>query len=95
MHLYVDETICKIATKDGGYDLDFSNSNDYYVKFPIYLDDKSIYFGQWSKHTHQIQGEGMLIMSNGSLYQGGWHNNLPSGKGRLIDPEYTIYKGDF
>ena len=61
-----------------------------------------IYFGFMYityKYSDPIQNtkeyKGVILYKNGGYYIGGFLQGKPSGKGRKITPELTIYEGDF
>ena len=40
-------------------------------------------------------GEGRIVWSDGSIYEGKFEKGIADGKGRLIGPDGTVYQGDF
>jgi hypothetical protein len=53
-----------------------------------------IYFGQhneWAK-----EGQGKMIYFNGSVYEGGWLNDLKHFKGKMIDSSTgDVFSGEY
>mmetsp|Transcript_12133 Transcript_12133/g.23047 ORF Transcript_12133/g.23047 Transcript_12133/m.23047 type:complete len:355 (-) Transcript_12133:151-1215(-) len=64
------------------------------IREPILMSDFSIYIGQWGK-TGKRSGTGLVYLPDGSIYEGQWLLNLPSGEGRLIFSSCDYYEGQF
>lgn len=61
-----------------------ANSYHYEAKPMVKLACGSTYQGQWLKKKNTIQGKGLMIYADGSIYEGLFLNNLPHGMGRRI-----------
>ena len=61
------------------------------IKLGAFIDakDGSLYLGEW--HKGKKYGEGFLVWSNGSIYEGYFENDCLQGKGRL--QFYDVVKG--
>jgi len=56
--------------------------------------DGCVYDGQWSAEGKR-QGKGLLVLSDGSVYRGEFHNGFYQGHGVLILPDGSLYEGMF
>ena len=54
---------------------------------------KTFYKGEWIKETKIRQGHGRLVHADGSVYEGTFTFNKPSGKGRMIFASGDVYEG--
>jgi len=43
----------------------------------------------------QFNGQGVLAVSDGRKYEGAWQDNLPQGFGTQVNPDGTIYVGEW
>ena len=80
----LEDTIQKLFNYDYGKTL--------YQK--ILIENDSFYQGEVNLKT-QKNGNGILLKSNGSKYEGSFRLNFFTGWGRFIDEEGTIYEGYF
>ena len=80
----LEDTIQKLFNYDYGKTL--------YQK--ILIENDSFYQGEVNLKT-QKNGNGILLKSNGSKYEGSFRLNFFTGQGRFIDEEGTIYEGYF
>ena len=80
----LEDTIQKLFNYDYGKTL--------YQK--ILIENNSFYQGEVNLKT-QKNGNGILLKSNGSKYEGSFRLNFFTGWGRFIDEEGTIYEGYF
>jgi hypothetical protein len=55
-------------------------------------DDGSIYYGYYN-NIYEREGYGILILPDGSKYQGFFKNNKMNGRGRLISSDGDYYEG--
>eukprot|EP00826_Nyctotherus_ovalis_P045393 TRINITY_DN5027_c0_g2_i5.p1 TRINITY_DN5027_c0_g2~~TRINITY_DN5027_c0_g2_i5.p1 ORF type:complete len:275 (+),score=42.45 TRINITY_DN5027_c0_g2_i5:46-870(+) len=53
------------------------------------------YYGFWNEHASKRDGNGVMIDSNGSRYDGTWKNDKMDGYGRLIHAEGSVYVGEW
>ena len=53
------------------------------------------YFGQMDPTTEAKIGKGILIYSNGSLYEGWFKDGKRCGQGRFICKTFAYYEGEF
>lgn len=61
---------------------------------PVLMADYSIYIGCWDK-SGKRSGFGLAYLPDGSIYEGQWLMNLPSGEGRLIFSSCDYFEGTF
>jgi hypothetical protein len=57
--------------------------------------NSSRYYGQLRKGSEVKEGRGVMVFTDGSLYEGFWKNNKQSGKGRMIYKVDAIYQGNW
>ena len=63
---------------------------------PLAIHPKSpdcVYLGQWRIGTNVIEGRGVIINRNGSIYEGYVKNNVMTGYGRNIWTQKQSYLG--
>jgi hypothetical protein len=53
-------------------------------KLPKILPDGALYAGQWNDQTHLIEGMGIRVDPNGSIYEGFFKDGKANGYGRYI-----------
>jgi hypothetical protein len=78
------------------------NENEYKKKYknvfkkpPIkFFDEGSIYKGEWNIQGKK-HGYGILVMKDGSKYEGFWKNDQLDGVGRFIEKRGNYYDGNF
>jgi hypothetical protein len=58
------------------------------------MTDFAIYVGTWHK-SGKRHGQGLIYLADGSIYEGQWVSNVPSGLGRLIFSSCDWYEGQF
>jgi len=80
----------------GEYKFDYNPKYSYLtLKERDLSEPNSIYYGFWDPEKRQREYKGVIIYSDGSVYEGEIHDNLPNGKGRLVKSDYSIQKGKF
>lgn len=60
---------------------------------PVYIDDRSIYDGQWKNSKRH--GKGKQYWIDGSFYEGYWINDMANIYGRLIHSDGDAYEGEW
>ena len=60
---------------------------------PVYIDDRSIYEGQWKNGKRH--GKGKQNWTDGSVYDGYWLNDMANVYGRLIHSDGDCYEGEW
>lgn len=55
--------------------------------------DNVNYIGQWVKNKDIIEGRGIALYPDGTLYQGFWKNNQRNGAGMMIYANGDVYLG--
>jgi hypothetical protein len=55
----------------------------------------SRYYGQLRKGSEIKEGRGIMVYTDGSLYEGFWKNNQQHGKGRMVYSADAIYQGNW
>lgn len=60
---------------------------------PVYIDDRSIYYGQWKNGKRH--GKGKQYWTDGSFYEGYWINDMANIYGRLIHSDGDAYEGEW
>ena len=53
------------------------------------------YTGEWSVSTGMRHGKGVLVILDGSIYEGYWLNDKKNGFGRFIHVDGDFYIGQF
>lgn len=60
---------------------------------PVFIDDRSIYNGQWKNSKRH--GKGKQYWTDGSVYDGYWLNDMANVYGRLIHSDGDAYEGEW
>ncbi len=55
--------------------------------------EEGTYCGFWNKAINKKEGKGIMMYSDGRIYEGYWKNDLPWGNGRWILPSGNVYEG--
>ena len=53
------------------------------------------YEGEWDSKTNLRHGQGVMVWSDGSIYEGLWECDMANGLGRLIHTDGSIYEGEW
>jgi hypothetical protein len=95
----IDDTVTSIEEKLGEFIIEekelMHHIQDYKQKLKhmsFAYDDGSIYYGYYSKN-YEREGYGILILPDGSKYQGFFKLNKMNGRGRLISSDGDYYEG--
>ena len=59
------------------------------------LENGSQYQGEWDEDNNQPSGKGILVLTDGSLYEGYFVNGECEGQGRIIRYNGDVYEGDW
>jgi hypothetical protein len=95
----IDDTVTAIDEKLGDFIVEekelFIYIRDYkqslsHISFQY--DDGSIYYGYYNAN-YEKEGYGILILPDGSKFQGFFKNNKMTGRGRLISSDGDYYEG--
>jgi hypothetical protein len=80
----------------GEYKFDYDPEYSYLtLKERDMSEPNTVYYGFWDPEKRQREYKGVILYSNGSVYEGEIHDNLPNGKGRLVKSDYSIQEGEF
>ena len=52
------------------------------LKPAVEYENKSIYYGEWSKNTNKRHGRGIQVWADGSIYEGYWKDDAANVKGK-------------
>ena len=61
----------------------------------LYLQNGSVYWGEWRTDSNVREGRGVQVWPDGSLYEGYWKNNKANFYGRLLHKDGDIYQGSW
>jgi hypothetical protein len=97
--IQVHESVFSTEKKLGDFVIDekelikFIEENKNKLKnYSIQYDDGSIYYGYYNK-SWEREGYGVLILPDGSKYQGFFRENKMNGRGRLVGIEGDYFEG--
>ncbi len=74
------------------------NSNDgvqRVLKDLLPVENGGQFYGFWNEVTGERDGNGVMIFTDGSRYDGMWKNNRAHGHGRLIHANGDVYEGEW
>jgi hypothetical protein len=88
----VEEKLGNFVVEEKELILFIENNKNKLKKHCLKYDDGSMYLGYFNK-LWQMEGYGVLILTDGSKYQGFFKNNKMNGRGRLINFNGDYYEG--
>ena len=74
--------------------LNSNNNNNIQIVKNILLDNKELYYGEYSEKNMK-EGRGILVTKNSSKYYGYFKNNKKNIRGKLVHYEGDIYEGEW
>ena len=92
---YMNPAVRRIIQRKKFLNIQFDDSDELEFRPIKIITNDNKYLGHWNKVSNTIQGQGLLVRNDGSLYEGIWDDNQLQGKIRYIDDQGNYYTGQW